>query len=83
MNVQLADIRNTSELASNETYFDLYDGDKLVAHVSRPRVYDKDGRWMLTTYNHDRSIIKTERNFFPIGAAKHHMRRLRNTDLSK
>lgn len=82
MDVQLVDIKNTGDLATNEIYFDLYDGEKLVAHVVRPRTYDKDGRWKVTTYNHDRSIVNRKREFFPIGAAKRHMQRLRNTDLS-
>lgn len=75
--VDLSSVTRTSDLPSDATYFDLYDGETLVAHTSRPGIYAKSKAWQLTLYRHDRSIISRGSSYAPLATARAHMRGLR------
>lgn len=82
MDIQLNEIKTTSALPLNDRFFDCYNGSKLVAHICRPLVLEKDRRYTITLYNHDRSIVEQRKTISPIAAARMHMKRLMCTDLS-
>ncbi len=77
VSVQIDTIRNRSQLPTDASFFDLYDGETLVAHIQRPRVYNRDARWRVTLYRADRTALRVTESSFPIAIAKGHARTLR------
>lgn len=76
--VQIVKGLKTADLPTDASFFDLYDGETLVAHVSRPRTYDPDRRWTVVLYDARRQVVGHRLTYFPMSCARIHMRAMRD-----
>lgn len=54
------------DIPTNESYFDIERDERIVAHISRPLVLDRDRRWTITIYNRDMTVNQTVKSFYPM-----------------
>ena len=68
-----------AHLPTDAMFVDIFEGETLVAHAARARMFDRPhrGQWEVTLYTADRETFDRYWTRFPIGAAKRHARALR------